>query len=343
MAAVNKTLGVCVVGCGRAGMIHARNYAGRVPGARLVALCDPEPGSLRAARDELGVERGYADYRDVMADPAVDAVVVVTPTGMHRDIVLAAAAAGKHVFCEKPMAASAEECDEMIAACEAAGVKLQLGFMRRFDAGFRHVKEVIDSGRIGRVTLVKSLTHGPSEPKEWMFDISRSSGPLGEVNSHDFDTLRWYAGSEVRTVHAIGGNFRSPERAGEYPSYYDTCATLLEFENGVLGVVDGAQYVQYGYDARAEVLGTCGTVSVGSQRADSVTVARAGLTLEAASMPTWRTLFADAYTEEARAFVRCVREDTVPEVTGRDGKMALLIVRDALRSLLEHRPIDVTA
>ena len=324
-------------------MIHARNYNGGVPGARLVALCDPSKESLQAAQEELGIDKVYANYADVMSDSQVDAVVIVTPTGLHCRLVKAAAAAGKHVFCEKPMATSAEECDEMIAACKKAGVKLQLGFMRRFDKGFRRAKEVVASGEIGDVTLIKSFTHGPSEPKEWMYDISKSSGPIGEVNSHDFDTLRWYAGSEVRTIHAIGRNFRSPEKSDKYPNYYDTCAVLLEFENGILGMVDGAQYVQYGYDARAEILGTKGNVSVGTQHADSVVIARADMTLGSNAMPSWRALFADAYVGEARAFVRCILDDTEPEVTGHDGKMALILVRDGLRSLLECRPIEVGA
>ena len=336
-------INVCVIGTGRAGMIHARSYNGSVPGARLAALCDPVEESLKAAQLETGVEKVYTDYRDALADPEIDAVVIVTPTGLHREIVVAAANAGKHVFCEKPMATDANECDEMIEACRKNNVKLQLGFMRRFDKSFRRGKEIIDSGKIGDVTLVKSLTHGPSELREWMYDISKSSGPIGEVNSHDFDTLRWYAGSEVKTIHAIGRNFRSPEKAGEYPDYYDTCAVILEFENGVLGMVDGAQYVQYGYDARAEILGTKGNVCVGSQRADNVTVAVSGMELMADAMPTWRTLFKDAYIEEARSFIRCITEDTEPEVTGHDGKMALILVRDGLRSLLEHRPIEVEA
>lgn len=338
---MDGTVRVCVIGAGRAGMIHARNFNGVVPGARLVAICDPCEENLASATDELVVEKAYSDYRDVMSDPDIDAVVIVTPTGLHCEIVLAAAEAGKHVFCEKPMATSAEECDLMISACEKAGVKLQLGFMRRFDKGFRRAKDHIDSGQIGDVTLVKSLTHGPSEPKEWMFDVRRSSGPFGEVNSHDLDTLRWYAGSEVKSIHVIGGNFRSPERAGEYPEYYDTCAAILQFRNGVLGMVDGAQYVQYGYDARAEILGTRGSISVGTQRNDSVVLAKADMTVSADSVPSWRTLFKDAYAEEARSFVRCIREGAEPEVTGHDGKMALILVREGLRSLLEGRPIEI--
>lgn len=330
---------VCLIGCGRAGMIHARSYAGHIREAELIAVCDPSPENLTAAREALNPRYAYADYREALANRAVDAVVVVTPTQFHRDIVLAAAQAGKHVFCEKPMASTVAECDEMIEACRAGGVKLQIGFMRRFDRSFRRGKELLDSGAVGRVTLLKSNTYGPSRPKPWMFDVRRNYGPIGEVNSHDFDTLRWYAGSEVRMLHAVGHNFRSPEVASEYPDYYDTCSVLLEFENGVMGSITGAQYVAYGYDARAEILGEKGIIKVGSQRANTVEAATAEGTLLADSMDSWRTLFRDAYVEEDRAFIRAILDDTEPEVTGRDGRMALLLVQAGLRSILEKQPI----
>jgi len=332
---------VCLIGCGRAGMIHARSYAGHIREAELAALCDPMPENLKAARDELNVDRVFSDYTDVMARDDIDAVVVVTPTQFHRDIVIAAAKAHKHVFCEKPMASTTEECDEMIAACRENGVKLQLGFMRRFDRSFRRGKEQLDSGAIGKVTLLKSNTYGPSQPKPWMFDVRRNYGPIGEVNSHDFDTLRWYAGSEVKMVHAVGHNFRSPEAADEYPEYYDTCSVLLEFENGVVGSITGAQYVAYGYDSRTEILGTNGIIKVGSQRANDVETVTAQGTILADSMDSWRTLFREAYVEEDRAFIRAVLEDTEPEVTGHDGKMALLLVQEGLRSILEKRPVYI--
>ena len=215
-----------------------------------MALCDPVAEARESAGSEFGVSRLYADWHDVMCDPDIDAVVVVTPTKLHHDVVIAAAEAGKHVFCEKPFASSEAECDEMIEACERAGVKLQIGFMRRFEESYVHAKERIDAGDIGEVVLVKSLTRGPSHPKPWMYDIRSNYGPIGEVNSHDFDTLRWFVGSEVSSIYSIGGNFRSPEVVEDYPDYYDTVAMSLSFENGSLGVIDGAQYVQYGYDAR---------------------------------------------------------------------------------------------
>ncbi len=336
---MHKKINVCVIGCGRAGMIHARSYAGGVRGAVLAALCDPYAQNLADASEETGVTKIYTDWHDVMTDPAIDAVIVVTPTQFHRDVVIAAAEAGKHVFCEKPMASTEEECDEMIEACRKNNVRLQIGFMRRFDRSFRRGKEMLDSGMIGKPSMIRSNTYGPSEPKEWMYDVRKNYGPIGEVNSHDFDTLRWYAGSEVKMIHAIGNNFRSTEKAEEYPEYYDTCSVMMEFENGVLGVITGAQYVRYGYDSRAEILGTDGIIKVGSQNTNTAEAVTSDRVIRADSMDSWRTLFTDAYKAEAQAFIDCIQDDTEPEVTGTDGKMALILVNEGLRSILEHRPV----
>ena len=196
-------------------------------------------------------------------------MVVATPSVHHCEIVLAAAAAGKHILCEKPMAMNAAECDTMLAAAQRGGVKLQIGFMRRFDPGFVAAKERVDAGEIGSVVLVKSLTHGPTTPKPWMYDIRKSNGPLSEVNSHDIDTVRWFAGSEFEEVYAIGGNYRSPEARQQYPDFYDNVVLSARLTNGMQGSISGAQGVQYGYDARCEILGEKGLITVGSLAADS--------------------------------------------------------------------------
>lgn len=336
---MHKKINVCVIGCGRAGMIHARSYAGGIHDAVLAALCDPLAQNLADASEETGVTKTYLNWQDVMSDPSIDAVIVVTPTQFHHDVVISAAEAGKHVFCEKPMASTEEECDEMIEACRKNNVRLQLGFMRRFDRSFRRGKEMLDSGMIGTPSMIRSNTYGPSEPKEWMYDVRKNYGPIGEVNSHDFDTLRWYAGSEVKMIHAIGNNFRSKEKAEEYPEYYDTCSVMMEFENGVLGVITGAQYVRYGYDSRAEILGTDGIIKVGSQNTNTAEAVTSDRVIRADSMDSWRTLFTEAYKAEAQAFIDCILNDTEPAVTGTDGKMALVLVNEGLRSILEHRPV----
>lgn len=339
---VMKKVKVCLIGCGRAGMIHAKSYAGNVKRAELIALCDPFEENLKLAREEIEVPYVYTDYKEALKNEEIDAVVVVTPTKFHHDIVIDAANAGKHVFCEKPMAENAKECDEMIEACKRNGVKLQLGFMRRFDKNFRRGKELIESGKIGQVTSLRSNTHGPSEPKEWMFDVRNSYGPIGEVNSHDFDTLRWYAGSEVKSLYAVGHNFRSPEIADKYPEYYDTCQTILEFENGIVGTISGAQYVKYGYDSRAEILGTEGIIKVGSQHANNVEMTVAGQKNVEDSVVSWKNLFEDAYIAEANAFADCIVLDEEPAVTGHDGKMALMLVNAGLKSILEKRPVQIS-
>ncbi len=340
---MKRRVRVCLIGCGRAGMIHARNYAGNVQNAEIIALCDPFEQSLKAASEEMTVAYTYQDYKEVMRNPDIDAVIVVTPTQLHKDIVLAAAEAGKHVFCEKPMAETKEECDEMIAACRKYKVKLQIGFMRRFDRSFRRAKEMLESGKIGDVTMIKSNTYGPSEPQEWMYDVHKSYGPIGEVNSHDFDTLRWYAGAEVKSVYAVGHNFRSPQKAEQYPEFYDTCTTVLEFENGIIGTITGAQYVKYGYDSRTEILGTKGIIKTGSQRANTAEMVTEDRDIHMDSMDSWRTLFKEAYVAEDQAFIDCILNDTDPYVTGEDGKMALILVNAALKSLLEHKVVEIQA
>jgi myo-inositol 2-dehydrogenase/D-chiro-inositol 1-dehydrogenase/scyllo-inositol 2-dehydrogenase (NAD+) len=335
-------VGICVIGAGRAGLIHARNFAaGRVPEARLVAVVEPVEAARRSACLELEPQQAYADYRQALADPRVDAVVVAAPSNCHRDIVVAAAEAGKHILCEKPMGMDAAECDQMIAATEKAGVKLQIGFMRRFDANFVAARDRIAAGEIGPVVLVRSLTHGPTTPKPWMYDIRKSNGPLSEVNSHDIDTVRWLSGSEFEEVFAIAGNYRSPEARAEFPDFYDNVILSARLANGMQGAISGAQGVQYGYDARCEILGCKGLITVGSLAAHSaVTYTAAGTS--GAIVRSWANLFLDAYRAEDEDFIRCMREDRQPRAGGRDGKAAVMVVNAGNRSILERRPVRLS-
>lgn len=338
----HSRLGIAVIGSGRAGMIHARNFVAGVEGARLVAMVDPAPAAREAALRELGLTKGYADYREALADPAVDAVVVVTPTAYHREIVVTAAEAGKHVLCEKPMAMTVAECSAMLAACERARVKLQIGFMRRFHKDFVAAKAVLDAGAIGEPVLVKSLTRGPSVPQPWMYDIAKSNGPLAEVNSHDIDALRWFAGDDFAEVYAIAGNYRCPEARAEYPEFYDNVAMTVRFARGAQGMIDGAHGVAYAYDARLEVLGTKGVLRVGALESSSVVVCGSDARLVTPAVRSWRDLFADAYREEDRAFVRCIREDLPPSPSGRDGLEAVKAVNAGNRSIATGKPVKLS-
>lgn len=336
---------VAVIGAGRAGMIHATTFRRHVDGAELVGLSDPNRETVEASGRELGVENLFTDHRHLLELPGLDAVVVVTPTKFHHGIVLDAVAAGKHVLCEKPMAMTVAECADMNAAAAAAGVKLQIGFMRRFDAGFQRAKQLIGEGRIGDVVTVKSMTHGPSVPHPWMYDLAASNGPLAEVSSHDIDTIRWLCGSDVTSVHAVGGNYRCPEARDEWPDFYDTVLMTATMANGSIGCVDGAQGVTYGYDARVEILGTHGRLDIGDLRDNRVVLHERTGTSSTDIVPSWRTLFADAYVAEDRAFVQAILDDTEPLVTGEDGLRAVQIVNAGNESMRTRRivPIDLTA
>jgi myo-inositol 2-dehydrogenase/D-chiro-inositol 1-dehydrogenase/scyllo-inositol 2-dehydrogenase (NAD+) len=332
-------LGVCVIGAGRAGLIHAVNFAKGIKNARLTAIAEPTRETAEQACMELEVERHYRDYRQALEDDAVDAVVVVTPTAYHRDIVVAAADAGKHILCEKPMAMTVAECDEMIAATEKSNVVLQIGFMRRFDRSFVYAKEQIKQGAIGDVVLVKSLTRGPSIPQPWQYDIAKSNGPLAEVNSHDIDTLRWFTESEFEQAYAIAGNYRCPEARQEFPDFYDNVVMVATFANGMQGNIDGAVSVRYGYDARLEVVGTEGVLFVGRLDQSGVVTCNRSNGLNAPAVASWRNLFTEAYRYEDQGFVDAVLNGTSPAVTGSDGKMAVKVVNAGNQSILEKRPI----
>lgn len=334
-------IAVALIGAGRAGLIHARNLKRGVPYAELIAVADPMEAAASGAAKELGLERYTTDYHELLCDDLIDAVIIATPTKYHCQIVIDFAKAGKHILCEKPMAMTVAECEQMEQAVKECGVKLQLAFMRRFDPSFQAAKQAVVAGSIGDVVMVRSNTRGPSTPKPWMYDISKSNGPLAEVNSHDIDTVRWFTQSEFKTVHAIAGNYRCPDARVEFPDFYDNVVMLSEMENGVQGMIDGAQGVRYGYDARVEILGTCGCIYLGRQNENNMVLVTADQCRKNEFVQSWMYLFKDAYFEEDCAFIRCILEDRMPDVTGYDGKMAVRVVNAGNRSIREKQIITL--
>lgn len=323
---IKSKVGICLIGCGRAGMIHGRNFMNKVAGAQITAVVDAVEEAAKAAADELSVDAWYTDYKQILDNDVIDAVIIACPTNLHRDIVVDCANAKKHIFCEKPMAMNTRECDEMIASCRKNNVKLQIGFMRRHDTGFKEAKRLLDSGAIGDLVQIHSCTRGPSKPRPWMYDLRKSNGILAELNSHDLDSIRWFAGSEVKELYAVGGNFRNPEAAAEYPDYYDSVLMNGVFENGVQFSIDGAAYVQYGYDSKMEIIGTKGVIQVGRSEANSVrcTTPEKGTFIQ--FINSWMSLFADAYLAEDISFIQAILSDAEPAVTGKDGKAAVRLV-----------------
>jgi len=345
-----EALRVGLIGTGRAGQVHLAGLAGRTPAATCAALCDANPENLAEAGDRFGVETRYTDHGALLADENVEAVIIVTPCHLHREIACAAAAAGKHILLEKPMAMNVSECRAILDAVEAAGVTLQLAFMRRFDRGFLRAKEIIDSGEMGRVMVVKSTGRGPGLPPPWIYDLKKSNGILAEVNSHDFDSVRWFAGSDIVRVYTEGANFKCDDARDAFPDFYDNAVVSLRFANGALGTIDGTCPSHYGYDARVEILCERGVVFVGRTTEDQVThvtvndMAVTGVgTGYSTAVQSWRTLFKDAYLEELEHFAACVRKGSTPRVTGEDGLRAVEAVCAANQSLLSGQPVEVAS
>ena len=245
---MNK-INIAVIGTGRMGGVHVRNLVRKIPEANLVAICDIRLEVAQALADELGIARVVRDYHELLDDPSIPAVLIATSTDTHAMIVIDAARAGKHIFCEKPLALDLPSIDAALAAVDAAGVKLQVGFNRRFDAAFRRVRELVASGEIGRPCILRIASRDPEPPPAEYAKVS--GGMFLDMTIHDFDMARFQVG-EVEEVYAMGGVLVAPwlAEAGDI----DTDIVTLRFANGALGVIDNSRQAVYGYDQRLEVL-----------------------------------------------------------------------------------------
>lgn len=332
-------LNVLLVGAGRAGMVHGRNLAGRVSGARLGGIADPSAEARERAGRELGCDVLVGDAAEGVGDDRFDAVVIASPTYSHADVAVAALAADKHVLCEKPLAASAPDARRIATELRTSRGTFSMAFMRRFDARFRRAHERILAGDIGDPVLVRSSGRGPGLPPEWAWDPSRSGGLIAEVNSHDLDAVRWLSGQEFVGVHAFGRAAKRADIAEHNPGFVDIVIASFELTSG-LAQVDGACPADYGYDARVEVYGTEGTLLVGGPVAESaVVVRRDGVVTD--PVRSWQSLFAHAYEQEDAHFVAVARGEAEPATGLEDGMRALEAVLAVGKSLLERRPVVI--
>jgi myo-inositol 2-dehydrogenase/D-chiro-inositol 1-dehydrogenase/scyllo-inositol 2-dehydrogenase (NAD+) len=337
---MSGALGVAVVGTGRAGLVHARNFAAGIPGARLVALADPSEEALAAGAAETGCKGTYADPGEAIAANDVDAVVIASPTFTHADLAIAALAAGKHVLCEKPLASSLEEASAVARAAEDSDSGFLMGFMRRFDPTWASVADRVAAGEIGEPLLVRSTGRGPGLPPEWALDPRRSGGLIAEVNSHDVDSIRWFSGQEFESVYAVGRAAKRPDLAERHPGFVDLILASFELSGGALGALDGACPAEYGYDARVEIYGSEGVAFAGDPRRGSALLIRRG---EAVAEPvrSWRDLFAAAYRAEDAHLVAVARREVEPRTSVDDGLRALEAVFAVNRSLADGAPVTL--
>jgi myo-inositol 2-dehydrogenase/D-chiro-inositol 1-dehydrogenase len=323
---------------GRIGKIHAENLVNRIPGAKVVALSDVIPDELAAVAAKFNVRTTFSDYKQVLKLSDVDAVAICTPTNTHYQMILDAAAAGKHIFCEKPIDLSIEKIKVINQQVEKCGVQLMVGFNRRFDPNFLKVREIVKSGKVGVPHVLKITSRDPAPPPETY--IRASGGLFLDMTIHDFDMARYLMGSEVAEVYARASVLVDPvfQKAGDW----DTAIVTLAFENGALGTIDNSRKAVYGYDQRVEVFGSEGMVTVQNNTPDNhIYLDRTGVH---SSLPL--NFFMDRYTEsylrEMQAFVGSVQNNKPVPVTGTDGLMAVVIGLAAAKSVRENRPVKLT-
>ncbi|CAH0118254.1 Myo-inositol 2-dehydrogenase [Paenibacillus sp. CECT 9249] len=330
-----KKITIGIIGAGRIGKIHADNMA-RLPNVEIAAISDLFVGpELEAWAAERGIGLVTKNSGDIIAHPDIDAVFICSSTDTHVPLIKQAAQAGKHIFCEKPVSMDLAQTREGVAAAAEAGVKLQIGFNRRFDHNFKRVREHVQAGTIGRPHLIKITSRDPSPPGESYIRVS--GGLFMDMAIHDFDMARYLAGSEVEEVYAQGNVLVDPVFA-KYGDI-DTAVITLRFENGALGVIDNSRKAAYGYDQRAEVFGSKGSVAVANDYPNSAVVSCADGTYSDKPLHFFLERYNQAYVDETRLFVECLLDGGPLVVDGHDALQAESIALAAKLSLRLRRPV----
>jgi len=334
---MKSRLAVGLIGLGRLGRVYARDLSGRIAETRLVAVADPIGSLAKEVAEEFDVPKHYADPLALVDDPAVDALVIVSPTHTHRELVVAAASRRKPTFCEKPPALALDEVAAMRQAIAGAGMFFQMGFMRRFDAGYASAKKQIEAGRIGAPLVFKSTSRDPFRPSLEYANPKSSGGMLIDMGIHDFDLARWFMG-DVKTVATIGATIAYPELAtvGDI----DNAIASLTFASGKLGVVDLTRSGIYGYDISTEILGLEGTIKIGYLRETPVMVLTKN-SVAHDTVPYFMERFRDAYTAQLQDFAQNVLGDRAPPITIEDGLEALRIGVAATRAHESGRAVAI--
>ncbi len=332
---MNRRLNIGIIGAGRIGKVHAETLAFRLPEANPAMIADVNPEAARSVAERCGIPRVAADAAEILSDPSIEAVLICSSTDTHAKLIVEAARAGKHIFCEKPVDHSLARIDEALAAVERAGVKIQIGFNRRFDANFARVRAAVANGEIGTPQLVHIISRDPAPPP--VSYVKMSGGMFLDMTIHDFDMARFLIGSEVDEIYAAAGVRVDPEigAAGDV----DTAVITLLFRNGVIGTIDNSRKAVYGYDQRVEVLGSAGSIATGNCYANQAIVS----TAESVHRDLPLNFFMDRYTEsfvaEMKAFVDAVLEDRPTPVTGADGRCPVVMALAARKSYEERRPV----
>jgi myo-inositol 2-dehydrogenase/D-chiro-inositol 1-dehydrogenase len=335
---MSAKVNVGIIGAGRIGKLHAGNLAYRIPEANIIAIADIFPEAAEKCAADFQIPSAVKDYREIMENPDIEAVMICSSTDTHAQMIEEAAAAGKHIFCEKPIDFDLDRIDKALEAVDKAGVKLQVGFNRRFDPNFKRVCEVVAVGKIGTPHILRITSRDPEPPP--IEYIKVSGGIFLDMTIHDFDMARYLIGSEVSEIYAAGGVMVDPEigQAGDI----DTAVITLRFENGTIGAIDNSRRAVYGYDQRVEVFGSEGMVAISNNTPDTAVYSNAEGVHSSLPLFFFVERYTESYIAEMREFIKCIQRDQTPSVTGIDGRIPVVMGYAAIKSYEENRPVKLS-
>ena len=327
-----------LIGAGRIGRVHAESLAFRNPDVNILAVSDIFLDSAQSCAEQYNIPSATESHYNILNNPEIDAVVICSSTDTHTQFITEAAEAGKHIFCEKPIALDLEQIDLALAAVEKAGVKLQIGFNRRFDSNFRHMRETVQSGGVGKPHILRIMSRDPAPPP--IEYIKVSGGIFMDMMIHDFDLARFLLADEVEEVYTAAGVMIDPTigEAGDV----DTAVVTLKFANGAIGVIDNSRQAVYGYDQRAEVFGSKGSVEATNKTPYNTIHSTVDGVQHAKPHYFFLERYMDAYVDEMRAFVHAIKDDLPTQVTGNDGRAPVVIGHAAWLSYRENRPVKLS-
>lgn len=331
-----EKLNIGIIGAGRIGRVHAETLA-RLPQAAPLVIADINQAAAEEVAHACGIPH-VAGVDDIINSKGLHAVAICSSTDTHCELIVRAAEAGKHIFCEKPVDRTLSRIDTALAAVRKAGVKFQVGFNRRFDANFARVRHAVASGEIGTPHIMHIISRDPAPPP--ISYVKVSGGIFLDMMIHDFDMARFLIGDEVDEIYTVAGVRVDPQigEAGDV----DTAVVTLTFRNGVIATIDNSRKAVYGYDQRVEVFGSEGAVATANKYANEAVVSTSGHIRRDLPMHFFMDRYTESFANEMRAFVDAVLNDKPAPVGPEDGRIPVAMAIAARKSLDEHRPVKLS-
>lgn len=328
-----------IIGAGRIGKVHGESISNYVKSAKIKAIADPFiTEEIKEWAKINGIEKIYTDYKEILNDKEIDAVLICSSTDTHSSISIDAARAGKHIFCEKPIDKDISKIKKVLEEVKKSGVKYQVGFNRRFDENFKAIKEGVLAGKIGDVQLVKITSRDPELPP--LEYVKVSGGMFMDMTIHDFDMARFLAGSEIIEVYAIGDALIEPKM--KEADDIDTAVITLKFENGAMGVIDNSRVAAYGYDQRAEVFGNKGSLVIENNTKSTAVLWNKDGVIAEKPLYFFLERYMQSFADEIKQFIEAIINNTPTPVIAEDGLKLVLVAVAAKKSLLEGRPVKIS-